>query len=77
PAGAVPVTGLEAVPLPASAIVRIPLTDQTVFDQSLIVTSTQRVLVERRLPRGHDQQGRSASWALPECGPCLFSSRQS
>ena len=33
--------------------------------------------VERRLPRGHDLSGLSGSWALPECGPCKFSSPSS
>ena len=74
PAGAVAVTGLEAVELPSSAIIRIPLTDSSVFGQALVVESTQRIFVERRLPRGHDLDGRSGAWALPECGQCNFSS---
>ncbi len=76
PGGAVAVPGLEALMLPASGIVQIPLTDPSVLGRPLIVESTQRVFVERRLPRGPDQIGRSGSWALPECGPCNFSSPQ-
>lgn len=75
PGGAVAVPGLEAVALPASAVISIDLTDPSVFGQPLVVEATQRIFVERRLPRGHDQQGRSGSWALPECGPCNFSSQ--
>ncbi|MEO6124186.1 MAG: DUF5719 family protein [Ilumatobacteraceae bacterium] len=77
PGGAIPVPGLEAVPLPASAVISIDLTDPSVFGEPLVVEATQRIFVERRLPRGHDQQGRSGSWAMPECGSCNFSSQQS
>ncbi len=73
PGGAVAVPGLEAVALAASGVIQIPLTDPSVFGQQLIVESTQRIFVERRLPRGHDLEGRSGSWALPECGQCNFS----
>jgi hypothetical protein len=76
PGGAVAVPGLEAVPLPASAVIDVDLTDPSVFGQPLVIESTQRIYVERRLPRGHDQPGRSGSWALPECGPCNLSSQQ-
>ena len=73
PAGAVAVPGLEAVSLPSSAVISIDLTDPSTFGQALVVESTQRIFVERRLPRGHDLEGRSGSWALPECGQCNFS----
>ena len=72
PGGAVAVPGLEALSLPASGIIDVPLTDPSVFGRQLIIESTQRVFVERVLPRGHEQIGRSGSWAIPECGPCNF-----
>ncbi len=76
PGGAVAVPGLEALALPASGIIQVSLTDPSVLGRPLVVESTQRIFVERRLPRGPDLPGRSGSWALPECGPCNFSSPQ-
>lgn len=72
PGGAVPVPGLEAVPLRGSSTILISLTDPSVAGRPLIVESTQRIFVERRLPRGPDLDGRSGSWAMPECGQCNF-----
>jgi hypothetical protein len=74
PGGAVPVPGLEAVKLAGSGSVSIDLTDPSVFGRPLVVESTQRIYVERLLPQGGELTGRSGSWALPECGPCNFSS---
>lgn len=74
PGGAVAVPGLETLTLVGSGTLSIDLTDPSVFGRPLVVESTQRVFVERRLPRGHSLLGRSGSWALPECGPCSFSS---
>lgn len=74
PGGEVAVPALEAVPLPASGLIAISLTDPSVFGRPLVVESTNRIFVERLLPRGNDLEGASGSWALPECGPCNFSS---
>ena len=64
PGGLVPVTGLEAVPLPAGGVVTIPMTDPAVLGRPFVVQSTQRLYVERLLPRGGDLRGRSGSFAL-------------
>ena len=72
PGGEVAVPGLESIPLPASAIRSIDLSDASVFGRPLVVEASQGVFVERRLPRGESLAGRSSSWALPECGPCSF-----
>lgn len=74
PGGEVAVPGLEAIPLPAGGIITIPLTDPSVFGKTLVVEGSNRIFVERKLPRGNDLAGRSGSWALPECGPCSLSS---
>jgi hypothetical protein len=36
-----------------------------VIGRELIITSTNRIFVERSLSRGSGLDGRSASWALP------------
>jgi len=77
PGGEVAVPALESVPLPASAVRTIDLTDPSVVKRPLVLVASQGVFVERLLPRGADLAGRSGSWALPECGPCQFSSPQS
>jgi Family of unknown function (DUF5719) len=74
PGGEVAVPGMDAIELPGAGIVTIPLTDPSVFGKILVVEASAGVFVERRLPRGHDLAGLSGSWALPECGPCKFSS---
>ncbi len=74
PGGAVAVPGLAGVKLTGSGSVSINLTDPSVFGRPLVVESTQRIYVERLLPQGGTLAGRSGSWALPECGPCNFSS---
>ena len=60
----VPVPGLEAIPLLAGAVVTVPLTDPSVLGTSIVVTSAQRLFVERLLGRGGDLSGRSGSFAL-------------
>jgi hypothetical protein len=66
PGGEVVVPGLEAVPLPKSGIVTITIPDQAAaLGVPLIVESSQRIVVERLLPRGGDLRGRSGSLALP------------
>ena len=64
PGGLVPVTGLDAVALPAGGVVSIPMTDPAVLGRPFVVQSTQRLYVERLLPRGGDLRGRSGSFAL-------------
>jgi hypothetical protein len=77
PGGEVAVPGSDSLPLPASAILTIDLTDASVVNRPLVVAAGQGVFVERLLPRGGSLAGRSESWALPECGPCSFLSPQS
>ena len=74
PGGEVAVPGQEAVPLPAAATRTIDLTDPSLLGKMLVIEGSARIFVERKLPRGADLPGRSGSWALPECGPCNFSS---
>ena len=63
--GEVPVPGMEAIPLPASGVITIGVTDPTALGHPLIVESTQRIYVERSLPRDPNLRGRSGSFALP------------
>lgn len=74
PGGEVAVPGQEAIPLLAAQTITIALTDPSLFGKMLVVEGSARIFVERKLPRGADLAGRSGSWALPECGPCNFSS---
>ncbi len=74
PGGEVAVPSLTDLPIAAAGLITIDLTDPSVFGRPLVVESTQRLLVERVLPRGYSLRGGSGSWALPECGPCNFSS---
>ena len=64
PGGFVPVPGLEAVPLAAGGVVTVPLTDPSLLKAPLIITSKQRLFVERLLGRGGDLRGRTGSFAL-------------
>jgi len=74
PGGDVAVPGMTAIELPGAEIRTIPITDPSVFGKIIVVDVTAGVYVERRLLRGHELGGLSVSWALPECGPCTFSS---
>jgi hypothetical protein len=70
PAGPVAVASLSEIPLPAGSVITIDLTDPDVLGRELVVTATNRVFIERSLPRGTDAagadlEGRSGSWALP------------
>jgi hypothetical protein len=63
--GEVPVPGMEAIELPASGVITIGVSDPTALGHPLIVESTQRIFVERLLPRDPGLRGRSGSFALP------------
>lgn len=63
--GEVPVPGMEAINLPASGVITIGVSDPTALGHPLVVESTQRIYVERLLPRDPDLRGRSGSFALP------------
>jgi hypothetical protein len=63
--GEVPVPGMEAIDLPAGGVITIGVSDPTALGHPLVVESTQRVFVERLLPRSPDLRGRSGSFALP------------
>jgi hypothetical protein len=63
--GEVPVPNMEAINLPASGVITIGVSDLTALGHPLIVESTQRIFVERLLPRDPDLRGRSGSFALP------------
>ena len=63
--GEVPVPGMEAIELPAGGVITIGVFDATALGHPLVVESTQRIFVERSLPRDPDLRGRSGSFALP------------
>jgi hypothetical protein len=63
--GEVTVPGMEAIKLPASGVITIGLSDPTALGHPLVVESTQRMFVERLLPRDPNLRGRSGSFALP------------
>lgn len=66
PGGEVPIPGLEAVPLPKSGVIDIAIPDEAAaLGVPLIVESTQRIVVERKLPRGAGLRGRAGSLAMP------------
>lgn len=68
PGGPSAVASLTDVPIGAGQVITIDLVDADVLDRELIVQSTNRVFVERRLPRGGDLPGTSGSWTLPAAG---------
>ncbi|MEO8267839.1 MAG: DUF5719 family protein [Ilumatobacteraceae bacterium] len=63
--GEVPVPGMEAIELPAGGVITIGVSDATALGHPLVVESTQRIFVERLLPRDPGLRGRSGSFALP------------
>jgi hypothetical protein len=65
PAGPSAVPSLTDIPIGPGSVIAIDLTADDVLDQELIITSTNRMFVERLLPRGGSLRGRSGSWALP------------
>ncbi|MEK7410337.1 MAG: DUF5719 family protein [Actinomycetota bacterium] len=64
PAGAVALSGLESIVMPASGLVTITLPVGLPVGE-LILRATVPVIVERLLGRGHDLVGRSTVMALP------------
>ncbi len=68
PAGIVTVPSLAEIALPSGGLITIPLVEQDVVDNPLIIRSTSRVFVERSLPREPGAIGRVGSWALPAPG---------
>lgn len=64
PAGAVALSGLEAIAVPASGLVLITVPIGLPSGE-LIFRATSPVIVQRLLSRGHELNGRSAVMALP------------
>ena len=66
PGGEVVVPGLDEIVLPASGTLAIAIPqDAAALGVPLVVESTNRIIVERSLPRAAELRGRSASLALP------------
>jgi hypothetical protein len=66
PGGEVAIPGLEKVALPKASITTIAIPNTpAALGVPLVVESSQRIIVQRLLPRGADLRGRSASLALP------------
>jgi hypothetical protein len=65
PGGPSAVPSLTDVPIGAGQVITIDLVDPDALDTELIVQSSNRVFVERSLPRGNGLEGTSGSWALP------------
>jgi hypothetical protein len=65
PGGPSAVPTLTDVPIGAGQVITIDLVDPDVLNAELIVQSSNRVFVERSLPRGNGLTGTSGSWALP------------
>lgn len=68
PGGPSSVASLTDIPIGAGQLITIDLVDPDVIDRELIVQSTNRIFVERSLPRGDGLNGTSGSWALPSAG---------
>ena len=65
PEGPEPVPSLTDIPVGPGSVATIDLVADAVIGRELIITSTNRMFVERHLSRGGALPGRSASWALP------------
>jgi hypothetical protein len=63
PAGNTAVAGLDGVALPAAGVITLTVPAEAI-GKPLILESSQRVFVERLLPRGTSLRGRSGSFAL-------------
>jgi len=68
PGGPSAVPSLTDLPIGAGQVIAIDLVDPAVLDRELIVQSSNRIFVERVLPRGDGLAGTSGSWALPASG---------
>lgn len=68
PGGPSAVPGLIDLPIGAGQVITIDLVDPAVLDRELIVQSSNRIFVERSLPRGDGLAGASGSWPLPASG---------
>ena len=68
PGGPSAVPSLTDIPIGAGQVITIDLVDADALNAELIVQSTNRVFVERSLPRGNGLVGTSGSWALPAAG---------
>lgn len=62
--GPVPVEELQNLEIGAASLITIDLVDPLVIDRELVITSTNRVFVERSTPTGRGST-RTASWAVP------------
>lgn len=68
--GFIPVPGLDSVTIRAGQTVTVDLAHQSVNGQPLAVTSSDRVLVERSMPRDGPLGGRTTVWPVPRAdGP--------
>lgn len=65
PGGLEPVTGLSVDRLAPNALLGVDLEDEIALSRSIVIRSDRPILVERRLPRSEDDNGRSVSLALP------------
>ncbi len=65
PAGPTAVESLTDVTIGPGEVITLDLVDPDVLGRELIIETTNRVFVERLLPRGGDLPGVSGSWALP------------
>ncbi len=65
PGGPTAIPSLTDIALAPGAVMTIDLVEPDVLGQELIVSSSNRVFIERSLRRGPDLSGRSGSWALP------------
>ncbi len=63
--GEVAVPQMENIELPPGGVITIGISDDTAKGHPLVVESTQRIFVERLLPRDPSLRGRSGSFALP------------
>ena len=68
PGGPSAVPSLTDLPIGAGQVITIDLVDPAVLDRELIGGSSNRIFVERLLPRGDGLAGTSGSWALPASG---------
>ena len=68
PAGPTAVESHRDVTIGPGEVITLDLVDSDALGQELIVETTNRVFVERLLPRSAGLPGVSGSWALPASG---------